>query len=106
MTQADIALARQNQRVLESFDRRAKLQLRLQQTVEGLSVAAISYYVVGLVAYVVKGLIGKSASLSAEIIVAWSVPLVLLVVGYGLIRTRRMIDREESEQNAAAGGAE
>ncbi len=36
------------------MNRRAELQLRLQQTVEGLSVAAISYYIVGLFGYVAK----------------------------------------------------
>ncbi len=43
-----MALEAQNQTLLASMDRRARLQLRLQQTVEGLSVAAICYYVVGL----------------------------------------------------------
>ena len=51
----DVELERQNSVLLNSMDRRAKLQLRLQQTVEGLSVAAISYYVVGLIGYLAKG---------------------------------------------------
>ncbi len=50
----DVELERQNSALLNSMDRRAKLQLRLQQTVEGLSVAAISYYVVGLFGYLAK----------------------------------------------------
>ena len=37
------------------MNNRARLQLRLQQTVEGLSVAAVSYYVVGLIGYLAKG---------------------------------------------------
>ena len=41
--------------VLESMSRRAAAQLRLQQTVEGLSLAAITYYIVGLVGYAAKG---------------------------------------------------
>ena len=52
----DIELERQNTVILNSMDQRAKLQLRLQQTVEGLSVAAISYYVVGLFGYLAKAL--------------------------------------------------
>ena len=55
-TRVDITRERQNQAVLESMNRRAKLQLRLQETVEGLSVAAVTYYVVGLVGYAAKGL--------------------------------------------------
>ncbi len=60
-TRVDIALERQNRDLLASMDRRARLQLRLQETVEGLSVAAISYYVVGLLGYLVKPLDGGSA---------------------------------------------
>ena len=49
-TQVEVARSAQNQSLLQSMDRRADLQLRLQHTVEGLSVVAISYYAVGLMA--------------------------------------------------------
>ena len=52
----DVELQRQNRDLLTSMDNRAKMQLRLQQTVEGLSVAAISYYVVSLLGYLLKGI--------------------------------------------------
>ena len=48
-------MEKQNRDVLASMNNRARLQLRLQQTVEGLSVAAVSYYVVGLIGYLAKG---------------------------------------------------
>ena len=51
-----ISRERQNQDLLKSMNRRAQLQLRLQQTVEGLSIAAMTYYVVGLVGYAAKGI--------------------------------------------------
>ena len=60
----DAERATQNSRLLASMDRRARLQLRLQQTVEGLSVAAVSYYVVGLVAYLVVS--GRMSAYAAE----------------------------------------
>jgi len=47
-TQVEVARSAQNQSLLQSMDRRADLQLRLQHTVEGLSVVAISYYAIGL----------------------------------------------------------
>lgn len=50
-TRVDVERSAQNQKLLESMDRRADLQLRLQATVEGLSVVAISYYAVNLMAY-------------------------------------------------------
>jgi uncharacterized membrane-anchored protein len=55
-TRVDVELERQNRDVLRSMNERTRLQLMLQATVEGLSVAAISYYVVGLFGYLVKGL--------------------------------------------------
>jgi uncharacterized membrane-anchored protein len=52
-TRVDVERSAQNQKLLESMNLRADLQLRLQHTVEGLSVVAISYYAVNLVAYMV-----------------------------------------------------
>ncbi|MEM7319953.1 MAG: DUF3422 domain-containing protein, partial [Pseudomonadota bacterium] len=50
-TRVDVERSAQNQALLESMDRRADLALRLQHTVEGLSVVAISYYAVSLAGY-------------------------------------------------------
>jgi uncharacterized membrane-anchored protein len=47
----DVERSAQNQEILASMDKRADLQLRLQKTVEGLSVVAISYYAVSLAGY-------------------------------------------------------
>lgn len=53
-TRVDVELEQQNQELLKSMNARTRLQLRLQTTVEGLSVAAITYYLTGLFSYVVK----------------------------------------------------
>jgi uncharacterized membrane-anchored protein len=50
-TRVDVERSAENQALLASMDKRADLQLRLQRTVEGLSVVAISYYAVSLAAY-------------------------------------------------------
>ncbi|MDX2288409.1 MAG: DUF3422 domain-containing protein [Hyphomicrobiaceae bacterium] len=84
-------LEQQNRNLLRSMDRRARLQLRLQQTVEGLSVAAISYYVVGLVTYLAKGAQaagGLPARLSPEVVTALAVPLTLTGVWLLVSRIR------------------
>ena len=52
-TRVDVERSAQNQSLLESMDRRVDLQLRLQKTVEGLSVVAISYYAVSLAGYLI-----------------------------------------------------
>jgi uncharacterized membrane-anchored protein len=55
-TRVDVAIEQQNRDLLRSMNERTRLQLRLQQTVEGLSIAAISYYVIALLAHVLDGI--------------------------------------------------
>ena len=86
-TRIDIALAKQNRDLLTSMDSRTDLQLRLQQTVEGLSVVAISYYMVALVSYVVTAVPG----LRHDVAVGVSVPIVLTIVALSLWRLRRRL---------------
>jgi uncharacterized membrane-anchored protein len=72
------------------MNERTRMQLRLQQTVEGLSVAAITYYLVGLGAYVVKGLKdGALISIEPTLATAALVPVALLCVGLIVRRIRR-----------------
>uniref|UniRef100_UPI003BA8C98C DUF3422 family protein n=1 Tax=Stappia sp. TaxID=1870903 RepID=UPI003BA8C98C len=91
-TRVDVELQEQARGQLEAMNRRARLQLRLQQTVEGLSVAAVSYYVVGLIAYLAKG--AKAGPLKGllpgpETLTALAVPVVLVVVFLTVRRIRR-----------------
>lgn len=88
-TRVDVALERQNGALLESMDRRARLQLRLQQTVEGLSVAAITYYVVGLVGYVAKGAKAAHVPVEPDVAVAVAIPVVAVTVWLLIHRVRR-----------------
>ncbi|MDZ7908706.1 MAG: DUF3422 domain-containing protein [Gemmobacter sp.] len=85
-TRVDVERSAQNQRLLESMDRRADMQLRLQHTVEGLSVVAISYYAVSLAAYATYPL-AKLAHLSKEMLTAL---LVLPVIGGVWLMIRRI----------------
>lgn len=86
-TRIDLALARQNRDLLASMDARTQLQLRLQQTVEGLSVVAISYYLVALLSHVLDAVPG----LHHDVAIAVAVPIVLVVVALALIRLRRRL---------------
>ena len=88
-TRVDIARERQNGALLASMDRRAKLQLRLQQTVEGLSVAAIVYYVAGLLGYLAKGLKAGGLKLEPDLVVGVAIPLVAVAVLLAVRRARR-----------------
>jgi uncharacterized membrane-anchored protein len=90
-TRVDITRERQNQSLLASMDLRARQQLRLQQTVEGLSVAAIAYYLVGLVGYAVKGLNAGGMRINADVAVAVAVPVVAGLVYWAVRRARRRL---------------
>ena len=90
-TRVGIVRERQNQQLLASMDRRARLQLRLQRTVEGLSVAAIVYYVVGVVGLAAKGLKAGGAPLNPDLVVGAAVPLCLGAVLLMLRRARRSL---------------
>lgn len=84
-----MSLEKQNQAVLESMNRRAELQLRLQQTVEGLSVAAITYYVVGVIGYAACGLEELGLGVNPKLIMGLSAPLVLLLSTLGFWQARK-----------------
>ncbi|UUL83061.1 DUF3422 domain-containing protein [Sphingomonas qomolangmaensis] len=84
-TRIDIALAKQNRDLLESMDRRTQLQLRLQQAVEGLSVVAISYYLVSLIGYLAY----PAGAEAKPYIVAGAVPVVMLAVWWMARRLRK-----------------
>ncbi|WP_306119284.1 MULTISPECIES: DUF3422 family protein [unclassified Roseitalea] len=94
-TRIDVEVEKQNRNLLQSMDRRAKLQLRLQQTVEGLSVAAVSYYIVGLFAYAVRGVSGQLPGLSADVLIALLVPITVLTIWTIVRRIRaRNVERD------------
>lgn len=86
-TKVDVSRQAQNHKLLESMDKRADLQLRLQETVEGLSVVAISYYALGLVGYLVYPALDP-LGLSKGVALAALTPLVVLAVWLGVRRIK------------------
>jgi uncharacterized membrane-anchored protein len=93
-TRVEVRLAAQNRDLLAAMDRRARLQLRLSQAVEGLSVFAITYYAVSLLIYVAEGApllglpdAGKLAGLLGP-------PLVIGAAWYGVRRIRKGLRHE------------
>jgi len=88
-TRVGIARERQNQQLLASMDLRARQQLRLQQTVEGLSVAAIVYYAAGLLGYLAKGATAAGLRVHADLVTAVAIPLLAGAVLWMVRRARR-----------------
>ncbi|SHN15893.1 Uncharacterized membrane-anchored protein [Duganella sacchari] len=90
-TRVGIEQEQQNRRILQSLDARAAQQLRLQQAVEGLSVAAISYYTLGLVGYVGKAMKAGSLPVNPDLMTGIAVPLVIAGVWLGLRRLHHQL---------------
>ena len=88
-TRVDVELERQNRDLLKSMNERTRLQLRLQTTVEGLSVAAVSYYVVGLFGYLVKGAQDEGVPVNISLATALFVPVAVLAIWFVVRRIRR-----------------
>ena len=106
-TRVDIQLEAQNTDLLRSMNRLARLQLRLQQTVEGLSVAAISYYLVGLVSYAAKAAKSAGLSVNAELVAGIAIVPVVAAVAFGVrrLRTHLRVESGGRERNPDADGA-
>jgi uncharacterized membrane-anchored protein len=90
-TQVDVERSAQNQKLLESMDRRSDLQLRLQRTVEGLSVVAISYYGVSLVSYLLYP-VQEATGMSKGMLTALVTLPVVAAVWWMIRRLRREIE--------------
>ena len=88
-TRVDTALARRNRDLLASMDRRTGLQLRLQHTVEGLSVVAISYYALGLWHHLEAALERQGAHLPGWIDIAL-IPAIILAVWLGIRQLKKV----------------
>jgi uncharacterized membrane-anchored protein len=88
-TRVDVEIEQQNRDLLRSMNERTRLQLRLQTTVEGLSVAAISYYVVGLFGYLVKGAHDEGVPVNVSFATALFVPAAVLAILWVVRRVRQ-----------------
>ncbi len=95
-TRVEVAAEAINLGLLESMDRRARLQLRLEETVEGLSAAAISYYALGLLKYVIEGVAHVKGGVEPVIATGLAAPVVVCLVWLFLRRIRRRIIRGET----------
>jgi uncharacterized membrane-anchored protein len=85
-TRIEFVNERQTQELLASMDRRAKIQLRLQATVEGVSVLVLTYYAVSLIIYMAKGVKELGVMVPAELIGGASAP----IIAYGIYALNKL----------------
>jgi uncharacterized membrane-anchored protein len=90
-TRVEIERETQNQEMLAAMNRRASLQLRLQETVEGLSVAAVTYYAVGLFGYLAKAAGSAGVPINPELATGLSVLPIALGVALAIRYLRRSV---------------
>ena len=91
-----LSLEDQNQRLLASMDKRSKIQLRLQQTVEGLSVVAITYYSMGLLRLMVEPLpVERYLYLSDSAVVAIATPIIFFSALMVVRRIRKKLGNHD-----------
>jgi uncharacterized membrane-anchored protein len=88
-TRVDIVVERQNYQLLQSMETRARQQVKLQETVEGLSVVAISYYAIALLAKLVEGVAEMGAPFRPVLVEAALAPIVVLSVWSALQSARK-----------------
>lgn len=93
-TRVDIKVEGQNRDLLASMDRRARLQLRLQRIVEGLSVAAITYYVVSLIGYSLDAAVSAGAVLDTDLLRGLSIPVAAVLIWLGSRQIRKQLEKE------------
>jgi uncharacterized membrane-anchored protein len=92
-TMVDVAQQRQNQAILASLAKNARVQLELQQAVEGFSIVAISYYGVGLLAYALKAAKAAGLPVEPELLTGLAAPAVLAAVWLTVAQVRRRLRR-------------
>ncbi len=78
-TRVTVRTNEQNRAVLHQMDKRAQLQMRLQETVEGLSVVAITYYAVNLATYLLVPLAKQLGFEKYQLSAVLIIPMILLV---------------------------
>lgn len=94
-TRVELVTQAINADLLRSMNRRASMQLRLQRTVEGLSVAAVSYYVVSLLLIPVKALGDHRQGFRTDLLTVVLVPLVVLLVWLSLRQIGKKIGNDD-----------
>ena len=90
-TRVDIIIEKQNQGLLTSMALRAKMQLRMQQMVEGISMVAITYYAASLIGKITEALHSMGWKVNPEIVEGISIPFIVVVIAISSKRIHKII---------------
>ncbi|MBX9894989.1 MAG: DUF3422 domain-containing protein [Nitrosomonas sp.] len=92
-TRVDLSMEAQIRDLLKSMDNRAQVQLRMQETVEGLSVVVLSYYLLGIAGYGLKALKAAGYGIDTELLTGIAIPVVVLCVFFVIRRLRNSFNK-------------
>lgn len=95
-THVDLGMQRQNRSLLHSMDRRAALHLQLQQTLEWLTFAAMSYYGIGVIAYLAKAAEVAGAPIHPTVVTGAAAPVIIAAAYWVVRRIRRLVSEAEA----------
>lgn len=104
-TRVTMTQERYNSAILASLNKRAELQLRLQHAVEGFSIVAISYYLLGVLGYGLKALGKLGVPVEAELATGLALPLVVGAVWFAVRRAQRALHRGHPPEDPAPAPA-
>jgi len=83
-TRVELAIQSENQQLLGSLDRRLRIQLMMQHTVEGFSVVAISYYLISLLKLGLDALHDAGVAFHKNLVLGPAIPVVMVLVFLGI----------------------
>ncbi len=96
-----LEMERQNSALLKDMNRRTRLQMRLNRIVQGISIAALAYYLIGLFAYLAKGLKEEGVlpeKISADLASTLALPVAVLIAMAFMARVRRLSQEAAEEE--------
>lgn len=96
-TRVDISMESQIRDLLKSMDKRAHMQLRLQEMVEGLSVVVLSYYLLGILGYGLKAGKASGMDINVELMTGIAIPVVVVGVFVVVRGLRRMVNKQRDK---------
>ena len=94
-TRINMVIETQNQALLQSMDRRAKMQFNLQQTVEGLSVVVMTYYVLQLFDYMLEAADSLGWNTNKALSISMLMPVVFASVWFLGQRIKKRLNNIE-----------
>ncbi len=97
-TRVDLSMEAQIRDLLKSMDSRAQVQLRMQETVEGLSVVVLSYYLLGISGYGLKALKAAGHGIDVELLTGIAIPVIVLGVFFVVRRLRNSFNKLHRDQ--------